>query len=96
MSRDEAVKRATDWARATYAPALARRDSLASGERTALLADLQRYTGIEPRHSIRRTLTISKDEFSDRLMADRGLELGRYDSRMTIKSRAARRRSGFR
>jgi carboxypeptidase C (cathepsin A) len=87
LSRDEAVKRATEWAKATYAPALARRDSLSAAERTALLADLQRFTAIEPAGFDQRTLTISKDAFSDKLLADRGLELGRYDARMTIKSR---------
>jgi carboxypeptidase C (cathepsin A) len=87
LSLNEAVKRATEWARSTYAPALVRRDSLSAVERTALLADLKRFTGIEPAAFDQRTLTISKDAFSDKLLADRGLELGRYDARMTIKSR---------
>jgi hypothetical protein len=52
-----------------------------------VLADLQRFTGIEASAFDQRTLGISKDAFTDKLMADRGLELGRYDSRMTIKSR---------
>ena len=87
LSRDEAVKRAAEWARTTYAPALARRDSLSADQRTALLAQLQQFTGIEPRYFDQRTLTLSKNELSDRLLEDKGLELGRYDSRMTIKSR---------
>jgi carboxypeptidase C (cathepsin A) len=87
LSRDEAVKRATEWARTTYAAALTRRDSLSADERTELLAQLKRFTGIEPRYFDQRTLTISKNELSDRLLEDKGLELGRYDSRMTIKSR---------
>jgi carboxypeptidase C (cathepsin A) len=87
LSRDEAMKRAAEWARTTYAPALARRDSLSADERSALLAQLQRFTGIPPRYFDQRTLTISKNELSDRLLEDKGIELGRYDSRMTIKSR---------
>jgi carboxypeptidase C (cathepsin A) len=87
LSRDEAVKRATEWARSTYAPALARRDSLTADERAALLAQLKQFTGIEPRYFDQRTLTISKDNATDRLLEDKGLELGRYDSRMTAKSR---------
>jgi carboxypeptidase C (cathepsin A) len=88
LARDEAVKRATEWARTTYAPALARRDSLSAEDRSAILAQLQKFTGIEPRYFDQRALTISKAELSDRLLEDRGLELGRYDSRMSIKSRS--------
>jgi carboxypeptidase C (cathepsin A) len=87
LPRDEVVRRAAEWARSTYAPALAKRDSLATADRAALLATLHRYTGIDLHDVDQRTLIIQKAEFSDRLLADRGLELGRYDSRMTIASR---------
>jgi carboxypeptidase C (cathepsin A) len=87
LSRDAAVSRAVEWARGEYAPALERLESLPPSERAALLAQLQRYTGIDPRYVDEKTLTISGAEFADRLMQDRGLELGRYDVRMTTTSR---------
>ena len=87
MSRDAAVSRAVEWARGEYAPALERLESLPPSERAALLALLQRYTGIDPRYVDEKTLTISGAEFADRLMQDRGLELALYDLRMTTKSR---------
>jgi carboxypeptidase C (cathepsin A) len=89
LSREDAVKRAVEWARREYAPALDGLDSLTPSQRTGLLTELKRYTGIEPRYVDEKTLTISGAEFADRLMQDRGLELGRYDLRMTAKSRSA-------
>jgi hypothetical protein len=66
-----------------YVPALIRHDSLAEAERTAIVTESPRLTGIEPRYVDQRTLTISKAECMDQLTAARGLELGRYGSRMT-------------
>ena len=85
LSQDEAVKRAVEWARREYAPALTRRDSLSPAERSAIVEGLARYTGINPRYVDQRTLTVP--EYGDNLMRDRGLELGRYDSRMVLKKR---------
>ena len=85
LSRDEAVKRAVEWARREYAPALTRRDSVSPSERSAIVDGLARYTGINPRYVDQRTLTVP--DYGDNLMRDRGLELGRYDSRMVLKKR---------
>jgi len=90
LSRDEAASRAVQWARATYAPALARRDSLSADERAAIVAGLERFTGLPAADINVRTLTIAKPDFTDKLLRDRGLELGRYDSRMTAPSRGDR------
>ena len=86
LPQDEAVKRAVEWARREYAPALARRDSLSPAERSAIVEGLARYTGINPRYVDQRTLTVP--DYGDNLMRDRGLELGRYDSRMVLKKRS--------
>ena len=90
LSRDEAANRATQWARATYAPALARRDSLSAEDRAAIVAGLERFTGLSAADINTRTLTVQKPDFTDKLLKDRGLELGRYDSRMTAPSRGER------
>ncbi len=89
LTRDAAVQQAVQWGRQAYLPAISRRDSLSESEHTAILEGLRRFTGIQPRYVGQRTLAIAKDEFMDELMADRGLELGRYDSRMTAKHRTA-------
>ena len=87
LSRDEAVRRASAWARSRYAPALERREALTPPERAALLAELQRFTGIDPKWADATRLTLAKERFTDHLLDDRGLELGRYDARMTLPQR---------
>jgi carboxypeptidase C (cathepsin A) len=86
-SSADAGKQAEAWARSVYAPALERRDALTAEERTAVLAGLQRYTGIESKYVDAKSLRLESSVFFDRLLADQGLELGRYDGRTTLKSR---------
>ena len=90
ISRDDAAKRAVEWARSTYAPALSRRDSLSADERTAIIAGLQRFTGMAAADINTRSLTIQKPDFTDKLLKDRNLDLGRYDARMTAPTRGER------
>jgi carboxypeptidase C (cathepsin A) len=87
LSPDEASARATEWARTVYAPALARRDSLSAEERATIVAGLARFTGMPAAEVNARTLSIAKPDFTDQLLKDRGLELGRYDARMTAPLR---------
>jgi carboxypeptidase C (cathepsin A) len=85
--RDQAMAEATQWARSEYAPALDAVDSLTPDQRGAIAAKLARYTGLAPRFIDQKTLVVSKDDDLDRLLDDRGLELGRYDSRLAIARR---------
>lgn len=87
LSRDEAVSRATAWARTEYVSSLEKLDGLTPEQRSALLAQLQRYTGVDPRFVDPKTLVLTKDVALDRLLDDKNLELGRYDSRMSAKRR---------
>jgi carboxypeptidase C (cathepsin A) len=87
LPREEAVARAEQWARTAYAPALGRIAALTDGERDAILAGLKSYTGLDPKYIDRKTLEIPPDVFDDKLLADQGLELGRYDRRMAVKYR---------
>ena len=89
LDEAEVVRRATEWVRSDYAPALARRDSLTAEQRSAILAQLQRFTAVDAKHVNARTMQLSKDVFADQLLADKGLELGHYDLRMTKKTRGA-------
>jgi carboxypeptidase C (cathepsin A) len=88
LTREEAVARSNEWALREYAPALERVDRLTDAERTAVLDRLGFFIGMNPRWVDFKRLSIDKDEYLDELLADRNLELGRYDSRMTAPHRA--------
>ena len=87
LTQDQAVARATAWARSDYAPALARAGQLAPDERNRVAAALARYAGVDPKLVDPKTLRLSKDQVMDDMLADRGLELGRYDSRLATPRR---------
>ena len=89
LSQDEATAQSVDWARREYAPALDRRKQLSESERLALIGAISRYTGIESRFIDEKALAIDKAQFTDHLLEDRGLEIGRFDMRMTTKRRKA-------
>ena len=61
LMRDRAatLREAARWARDTYQPALARRDSLTAAERDAIVRDLARYTGVRPDQIDRDTLVMT-------------------------------------
>lgn len=87
LPRDALVARATAWAKESYARALERKDTLTPAERTALLAELQRFTAVDSKYVDAQRLTLSKADFMDHLLDATGEELGRYDSRMVVKQR---------
>jgi carboxypeptidase C (cathepsin A) len=77
-----ALRQAEAWAQSDYAAALARRDSLSEAERQAVLKQLARFTGIDVGRLDAKTLTISMEQFSQALLADRNQVVGRYDARL--------------
>lgn len=77
------LRKAEAWATDRYAPALARRDVLSDAERDAVSTDLARFTGFDPRLIDRSRLAIEMPQFSEQLLRDRNLIVGRYDSRLT-------------
>jgi carboxypeptidase C (cathepsin A) len=82
----DAVAKANRWARTTYAAALDRRKSvnpLTPEERTTIIAELARFAGVKAEVVDRNSLEISSATFTDQLLQDQGLEVGRYDTRMT-------------
>jgi carboxypeptidase C (cathepsin A) len=82
----DAVDKANRWARESYAPALDRRESvhpLSPSERASIVSALTRYTGVQSTVVDPKSLEISSFAFTDLLLQDRGLELGRYDTRLT-------------
>ena len=79
-------KIAESWARQTYAPALARVDGLSDAERTAVINELSRFTGLAPELIDRKTLVITPNQFRNNLLKDQGLILGTFDMRQTVKT----------
>ncbi|ODT86751.1 hypothetical protein [Phenylobacterium sp. SCN 70-31] len=73
------------FAQGDYAEALKRdrAGQLSVAERDAMAARLAGYTGLAP-EVWAKSLRLSDAEFSRRLLADRGLQVGVYDSRYTL------------
>jgi carboxypeptidase C (cathepsin A) len=77
-----ALRKAEAWAATRYAPALARRDGLTDAERGEVILELARFTGVDASLIDRKTLSIPMPQFSEQLLRDRNLVVGRYDSRL--------------
>jgi carboxypeptidase C (cathepsin A) len=79
--RNRAVAESERWARAVYAPALGRLDSLTREERAAIAARLGRFTGLDVARIDQKTLIVDRQFLLDSLLgAGRG-SLGRFDTR---------------
>ena len=76
------LRQAETWARTDYLAALARRDSLSNTERQAVVAQLARFTGLTSRQLVAESLSVSMEDFSLQLLADRNQVVGHYDSRL--------------
>jgi carboxypeptidase C (cathepsin A) len=95
LMRDEkaTLQEAETWALAEYAPAWERRDQLSGPERDRIVAQLARYTGVDPGAIDRKALSMTSPQFTAALLRDQKLQLGRYDMRLkgaTPTSDAAR------
>ena len=77
------LRKAEAWASTRYAEALARRDALGDSERSAVVADLARFTGFDASLIDRKTLAIPMPLFSEQLLRAENRMVGRYDSRLT-------------
>jgi carboxypeptidase C (cathepsin A) len=79
-----AVRQAAEtWVRESYAPALGRLESLSEAERTTIVAQLSRFTGLRPEQIDRKTLAISPRQFRTGLLKDQGKEPYMFDMRRT-------------
>lgn len=87
LPQAEAMAAAEAWARSEYAPALARRDALTAEEREAILAGVERHTGVAKQFVNADSLLLEGTTFTDRLLDEQELELGHYDLRMTFPRR---------
>ncbi len=70
-----------------YALALLKGDQLPRAERRRVVEKLARYTGLTPEYLERTDLRINIHRFVKELLRDRGLTVGRLDSRFTGRDR---------
>lgn len=73
----------TQWAGTTYAPALAKGDSISPGERQSVLEQMARYTGLDKNLLDNANLRIDVSKFTHNLLLDQKLRVGRLDGRFT-------------
>jgi carboxypeptidase C (cathepsin A) len=92
LMRDEkaALDQARRWAIDKYAPAWDRRDSLSDAERDRIITELAYYTGVDASAIDRKALMMTSPQFTDALLRDQQLTLGRYDMRITQPSGGGR------
>lgn len=76
----EEVKR---FAVEQYAPTLLAGDNLSDAARREVLAGLSRYTGLSEEYWDRANLRIDEGQFTQQLLRERGITVGRVDSRFS-------------
>ena len=80
----ERVRRSAErWARSVYAPALARAEALSERERTRIVTELARYSGLPADRVDRRTLTFTPRQYLEGLLGAEGKTLNTFDMRLT-------------
>jgi carboxypeptidase C (cathepsin A) len=81
-SLEEAMQKASTWARNEYAPALDKLDSLTLEQRVAVITQVARFCGVNPTLVDPKKLTLSTAVVTEHLLQSEGEDLGRYDARM--------------
>ncbi|MFN3726636.1 MAG: S10 family peptidase [Allosphingosinicella sp.] len=82
-SVEEFVEEARRFATTRYAAALLQGNALPADERAAVRRELSRYTGLSEQFLENADLRVTPDRFYKELLRDRGLTVGRLDSRYT-------------
>lgn len=77
------LQAARDFAVDEYLPALFRGSELPAADRERIASDYARFTGLDVDYVLRADLRVTVPRFSKELLRDRGLALGRLDSRYT-------------
>ena len=79
------VEEARQWAIGPYATALLKGQKLPAGERATIRRELARFTGLSETYLESADLRVTPARFWKELLRDRGLTVGRLDSRYTGK-----------
>ena len=82
-STEQFVEEARQFAIGPYAAALLKGQKLPAEERAAIRARLSQFTGLSEAFLDRADLRVTPDRFYKELLRDRGLTVGRLDSRYT-------------
>ena len=82
-STEQFVEEARQFAIGPYAAALLKGQRLQPEERGRIRAELSRFTGLSETYLDRADLRVTPDRFYKELLRDRGLTIGRLDSRYT-------------
>ena len=86
-SKEQFIEEARQFAIGPYASALLKGARLPSEERAAIRRQLARFTGLSETYLDQADLRVSPGRFWKELLRDRGLVVGRLDSRYTGKDR---------
>lgn len=79
----DVLKEAESFAIVRYAPGLLKAGSLSASERTALVNEISRFTGLSPKFIDQNNMRIELGEFMKELLRDEKRSIGRLDSRFT-------------
>lgn len=82
-STEQFVDEARQFAIGPYASALLKGQKLPAEERARIRTELSRFTGLSEAYLERADLRVTPDRFYKELLRDRGLTVGRLDSRYT-------------
>ncbi|HWP99446.1 MAG TPA: hypothetical protein VNK92_03150, partial [Vicinamibacterales bacterium] len=85
----EVLDEAERFAMGPYLDALVQGDRLGDAERQTVAAQVARLTGLSPGYVLRSNLRIDRGRFRKELLRERGLTVGRLDSRYTGRDRDA-------
>ncbi|WP_269714096.1 S10 family peptidase [Caulobacter sp. NIBR2454] len=80
---EEFVAQARAFAIGPYATALLKGNSITAEERAAILPQLSRFTGVSQAYLSNANLRLSPSRFYKELLRDKGLTIGRLDTRYT-------------
>src|SRR3546814_5173384 len=83
-SVEQFVEEARQWAIGPYAAALLKGNDLGAEERATVRRELSRFTGLSEEFLEHADLRVAPSRFYKELLRDRGLTVGRLDSRYKI------------
>jgi carboxypeptidase C (cathepsin A) len=84
---DQVVARATAFAQGPYASALLQGTALPAAQQQQIAAEISRLTGLSQEFVQQARLRITMRRFGKELLRDRGLTIGRFDSRYRNRDR---------
>lgn len=82
---EDVVKEATDFVEKEYTIALERGDSLTPAEKDRVASRLSELLGVSKKYALGANLRISEFAYFRELLREEGLQIGRYDGRITGK-----------